>query len=300
MGIDRKYTRSVFYIGTDKKLHQVGNINYTWSAFPDPTGANAWPEADTAGGALGIASDFGTSSMRLYYMSGGRMVEVNGDGGKWRGATVLASTNTSQPTTSAPAPDATGTNPPSSGDQNQGGLSDGAKAGISVGVTLGVIAIAGMAFALWFLRRRQRKLDETDAAAASASSEQQYMSPSSAFTAPATMYSAGGGPPTVSSRDGHSGYTPLQSGYGHQQSAGYAPQMGYAMGADGYAQPPMATYPQPQGGFPQDGGWVYTDANAQQQQQQQQQYYYQEHPHEMPEQRKPVEMMGEGHYKEVP
>ncbi|KAI0384330.1 hypothetical protein F5Y04DRAFT_277701 [Hypomontagnella monticulosa] len=294
MGIDHKYTRSIFYIGTDKKLHQVGNINYTWRAFPDPKDANAWPEADVAGGALGIASDFGTSSMRLYYMSGGRMVEVNGDGGNWRTATVLASTNTSQPTTSPAAPDATETNPASAGDQSQGGLSDGAKAGISVGVTLGVIAIAGMAFALWFLRRRQRKLDETDAAAASASSEHQYMSPSSAYTGPVSGYSAAGGPPTVSSRDGHSGYTPIQNGYGqHPQNGGYPPQVGYAMSADGYAQPPMATYPQ------QGGGWTYTgDPNAQQQQQQQ--YYYQQHPHEMPEQTKPIEMMGEGHYKEVP
>ncbi|KAI1408216.1 hypothetical protein F5Y13DRAFT_172875 [Hypoxylon sp. FL1857] len=309
MGIDSAYTRSVFYIGTDRKLYQVGNKNYQWSVFSRPSaGDNAWPLADTPGAPIGIANDFSTNIMRLYYMSGGRMIEANGDGGIWQTATVLASSNASQPT-SSPTPSTTDA-PPS--EQGGGGLSDGAKVGISVGVTLGVIALAGMGFAFWFLRWRQRKLDEAAAEAAAAGS---VRSPGSAYVGPTTTtFSASGtqvGDQSVSGLPKYStpppqaatGYSPLQTAYGQPQQGMFSPpQMGYAPSADGYAQgTPTAAYPQ-QAGFVQEGGWTYATAVADNGAPQQQYYYQQpqQHPHEMPEQRRPVEMMGEGHYSEVP
>ncbi|OTB17046.1 hypothetical protein K445DRAFT_43009, partial [Daldinia sp. EC12] len=173
--INNKDVRSIFYIGTDKKLYQVSNSdgNSTWSLAPRPDEEEeSWPLADAAGAPIAIASDAGSRVVRLYYMSGGRMVEVNGDHGRWQAATVLPNTNTSQ-TTGAQGPAATNT-PTTNDDEDSGELSDGAKAGISVGVTLGVIALAGTPFVLWLLRRRQRRIDEAAAAAMAAVRRDQY------------------------------------------------------------------------------------------------------------------------------
>ncbi|OTB07460.1 hypothetical protein M426DRAFT_33003, partial [Hypoxylon sp. CI-4A] len=157
MSTDRDGTRSIFYIGTDRNLHQISNINgsSTWTLPDAPSDSNAWLEADTAGGEIGIASDFGSSILRLYYFSDGRMIEVNGDNGRWQSATVLAPSNSSQ--ISANSSDSNTAGNSTSTDDGSEDLSSGAKAGISVGVVLGVLAIGGMAFAFWFLRMRQKK-----------------------------------------------------------------------------------------------------------------------------------------------
>lgn len=127
--------------------------------------------------------------------------------------------------------------------------------------------------------------------------------PENGYAGPGPAYGPDGtqaGAQTVVGADGYvygalqtyAGYPqaqPLQPGYGQQQpqqGVAYPQQMGYAMTSD--------------------GGWMYTPptgdngAHYQQQQQQQQQHYYQQHPQEMPGDTKPVELMGEGHYKEVP
>ncbi|KAI0883861.1 uncharacterized protein GGS22DRAFT_26845 [Annulohypoxylon maeteangense] len=283
VSIDSAYTRSVFYIGGDRAIHQVGNKNYAWSVF-EQTSATAWPLADTAGGAIGIANAFGNDALRLYYVSNGSVVEANGDGGTWSDATVLATFNASQAagsTTSGAAGNTTAEGAGAGGE----GLSDGAKVGISVGVTLGVIAVAGMGVTVWFLRYRQRKLDEKNAAAGGEGPAlvAGAVSPGSAYV--------GTSDKTVGSRD--DGYAAVPQGYNGQNvyaQQAYSPQQG----AEGYV------YPQ-QG---QDGAWVYGGANGEYNAQQQQQYYYQQqqqqHPHELAEPERPAELMGEGHYKEVP
>lgn len=280
----------------------MSNINYAWEAVDRPAG-NAWPNADVGGDNIGIVNDFNNNIMRLYYTSGGRMVEANGDNGNWQAATVLATSNSSQV---ADNPAANSTSTPAA-DGGQSGLSDGAKAGISVGVTVGVIAVGGMLFAFWFLRRRQRKLDAAAAAAAAGGSgasnggDQQYMSPSSGYTVP-TNHTVDGYPPQMAQVQG--AYTPLQQGgYAQQQQPGYA--YGHAVSADGaYAQPvPQHGYPAQDGGgwaygTPSEGGqqgYFYPQQQQHQHQQQQQQY-----PQELADQPRPVELIGEGHYKEIP
>ncbi|KAI1460116.1 hypothetical protein F4805DRAFT_16170 [Annulohypoxylon moriforme] len=295
VSIDNAYTRSVFYIGADRAIHQVGNKNYVWSVFDSPS-ASSWPLADVAGGPIGIANAFGTDIMRLYYVSDGHVVEANGDGGTWTQASVLATFNASQASSSNSASNSTG-----AADGDDGGLSDGAKVGISVGVTLGVIAVAGMGVTLWFLRYRQRKLDEKKSAAAGEGPAlvSGAMSPGSAYVGPSDK--------TASSRDGYAavpqGY-PGQNVYGQQVQGVYPPQQvagGYAVGAgaEGYGYPPQAHQ-----GVGQEGAWAYGgpagDYNAQQQQQQQYYYQQQQHPQELAEPERPAELMGEGHYKEVP
>ncbi|KAI1092935.1 hypothetical protein F5B19DRAFT_178913 [Rostrohypoxylon terebratum] len=269
VSIDNAYTRSVFYIGSDSNIYQAGNKNYRWSMF-NQTVSNAWPLADTAGGAIGVANAFGTDILRLYYVSGGKVVEANGDGGTWVEATVLATQNASQVSTTS------GANSTDSGDGE--GLSDGAKVGIAVGVTLGIIAVAGMGVMIWFLRYRQSKLD-AKAASAAGTSVSGAVSPGSAYVGAADK--------PAGSHDG------------------YAAQPGYASaaGAEGYGYPPQ------HGAVGQEGAWAYGvpagDYNAQQQQQyyyqqQQQQQQQQQYPQELAEPERPAELIGEGHYKEVP
>ncbi|KAI1212508.1 uncharacterized protein F4807DRAFT_413315 [Annulohypoxylon truncatum] len=307
VSIDDAYTRSVFYIGTDRNIHQISNKDYAWSVSDPPSdtaAAAAWPQADVAGGPIGIANAFGADVLRLYYVSGGRVVEANGDGGTWAAAAALPSYNASQASSSSSS-SSNSTGSADGGDDGNGGLSDGAKVGISVGVTLGVIAVAGMGVALWFLRYRQRKIDERKAK--EAAGEGPALGPGA--VGPGSAY---GGPSdkTVSSHDGYAAGTQGYPGqnvnaYGQQVQGGYAQQPGaggYAVGAgaEGYGYP-QQVHP----GVGQDGAWAYGapvgDYNAQQQQQQQQYYYQQQqHPQELAEPERPVELMGEGHYKEVP
>ncbi|TDZ34071.1 hypothetical protein CTRI78_v011640 [Colletotrichum trifolii] len=58
--VDRSYVRSIFYIGTDTKLHQISNINWQWTPMPDQD-ARLWPLADAASGALASTNNFDTN-----------------------------------------------------------------------------------------------------------------------------------------------------------------------------------------------------------------------------------------------
>jgi len=90
MAEDSSWTRSVFYVGTDKQLYQAGNVDYKWIAFPSQS-SSSWPKSDD--GYLAVANDFNSDSLRVYYMSNGSLIEANGDQGNWRDALVLPSYN---------------------------------------------------------------------------------------------------------------------------------------------------------------------------------------------------------------
>ncbi|CAJ2504480.1 Uu.00g118740.m01.CDS01 [Anthostomella pinea] len=317
-GIDNSLTRYVFYIGTDNKLYQVYNGNSGW-LMSTRADDSSWPQADTAGGQLAIASDYTTQAIRLYYMSGGKVVEAASNNGQWAASTVLPSSNTTQAqTTSSTGTSASATPSSPSADDDEGGLSGAAKAGLSAGVTLGVIALGGMLAAFCFLRRRQRKLDE----AAKQGEGMQYMSPASAHTYPATYSQSGTYVNTENGAfpPGHPGspqdtYTG-QNGYPMPTVPSYAQAQGYPQQTGPYggdhSAVPQTAYTQPQPGLVPQDGWTYpntspteaTQQPGQQQFQQQFQYFQPQpqhtNPQEMPEQRRPVEMMGEGHYKEAP
>ncbi|KAI5867454.1 hypothetical protein GGS23DRAFT_178682 [Durotheca rogersii] len=326
IAVDAQYTRSIFYIGADRRPHRVGNQNFTWRSFDPPADSAAWPAADQPASQLAVASDFASSALRLYYVSGGRVIEAIGDGGVWRAAAAVPAVNESSIATETPSSTAV----PTSGDAPNGGgggLSEGAKAGISVGVTLGVIALGGMIAVLWFLRRRQRKRDAEAAAAAAAAATkggaggeaggaeyqqpQPYMSPMSGYVVPT---------PGSGNNSMRGGYAPIPS----PAQAVFAAAVG---GARPGSEKGHQSQPSPgsvsAGGMTfsqQDGGWVYNSpapaptqfpnhgqpyAGSPQYEYHQPQEYYQptqQHPQpqEMPMPQRPAEMMGEGHYKEVP
>ncbi|KAK8074956.1 hypothetical protein PG997_009619 [Apiospora hydei] len=195
--IDSKSMRSVFYIGTDGELYQVSDAKDSWALLARQD-AKTWPKADSPKAPLAVASNYGNNELRLYYVSGGQVVEVNGDGRKWQAARVLPNYNKSL--------------------QGDSGLSTGAKAGIGIGVALGALAVGGTFTALWCMRKRQKRADKAEAAALAANQH-----PGSPGQAPTTAYSQGAyGHPQqqqyqhLQQSDVGGGAWPVQ-GYGAQQ-----------------------------------------------------------------------------------
>ncbi|KAF6838927.1 hypothetical protein CPLU01_02197 [Colletotrichum plurivorum] len=155
--VDSSYVRSIFYLGTDSKLHQISNIAWQWTVMPDQD-QRLWPAPDEAGGPLAAVNNFATNEIWLYYSSNGSTVQLHhGSDGLWAQATVIQSSNTTQPAaedpnesaSSGPSATATATAEPMV-------LSVGAKAGIAVGVGVGVIALAGIGIVFFIRRRRQQ------------------------------------------------------------------------------------------------------------------------------------------------
>ncbi|KAK1833200.1 hypothetical protein QBC39DRAFT_347133 [Podospora conica] len=190
--IDSAYTRFVWYVGTDKALHQIQSKSFVWSV-KESQASDIWPAADSANAELAIAADQRSSMVRIYYFVDGRLTELKYENNSWKpfkalaepkpittgtdtGGLIPSSSSTASPTdTAAAAVAATG-------------LSTGAKAGIAVGVVLGVVGLVAVGIILFLARRKKQ-------AAAAADSE-----PPSAVLGPAEVAAPpyGSRPPTGS------------------------------------------------------------------------------------------------------
>ncbi|KAH6607015.1 hypothetical protein Trco_003328 [Trichoderma cornu-damae] len=153
VAIDSAYTRTVFYVGNDKKLYEAANINYHWTMLPNQS-ISSWPEADEPNAELAVTYSFDSNEAWVYYMSNGTLLQAyRGTDGNWKGATMLA-TSAGTPGGSdagAGAGSADGTNGTPSA-----ALSTGAKAGIGIGVSVGAIGVGLLGLFLFLRRRRQR------------------------------------------------------------------------------------------------------------------------------------------------
>ncbi|KAK4229548.1 hypothetical protein QBC38DRAFT_359191 [Podospora fimiseda] len=280
VSIDKEYTRSIFYIGNDNNLYQVANKNYYWSQRNQST--VFWPKADKPSADLAVAYEFNTNLVRAYYMVNGSLAEIKFENDNWKAWAPVA-TPPPQAVIAPPPP----ANSTETKEENTAmGLSAGAKAGIGVGVSLGVIAI-GALIALFFLVRRRK--DDSNL-------EQLPQQPgqyedNSTTIAPDTPASSYGSP------DGHpKPYAQGMSQYDHyaweQKNAvpGAAPQYGVhqldaqTRPTEMYAPEPM--YELPNQGYshelvadpPRSGTAVSSELEQPQQQyQQQQQYQHQQH-----------------------
>ncbi|KAK4453349.1 hypothetical protein QBC34DRAFT_203237 [Podospora aff. communis PSN243] len=157
VSIDSAYTRSIWYIGTDQSLYAVRNKNYTWSVEANQSTA-FWPLADTPNAEFGIASEFKSSMVRIYYFVKGQLAEIKYEKGAWKAYTAVAPPPklavTSTPT-SPISPGASSSTTALPADSASPGLSPGAKAGVAVGVILGVIALSALAAAFYLMRKRR-------------------------------------------------------------------------------------------------------------------------------------------------
>lgn len=222
VAIDHAFTRSVFWLGSDRALHQASNVNFAWRLVANQSRAQ-WPLADEPNADFALASDYASSKVRVYYYVSDRITEVTFDGdGSWKTAAALAVKNTTaQPTASASASASASAG---SGGGGSSGLSTGAKAGIGVGVSLAVIAAAGVLGACLVLRRRMRNAHPEAtmsphapaALGGAAGGQQQYHDYASS-----TPY---GSPPQQSaSPSGYTDYTNNAYGYGQQPMQGWVP-----------------------------------------------------------------------------
>ncbi|RGP76418.1 hypothetical protein FLONG3_5303 [Fusarium longipes] len=155
--IDRSRTRSIFYIGTDKKLHEVAAAKDTWKIAFNQT-SKSWPIADDPSSGLAVAYNQPDGKVWVYYWSNKTIVQTyrNYDG-DWEDAKVLPQEEPRKTNTSKPVEDDT---PQSSG------LSTGAKAGIGVGVGIGAL-LFGVLTWLWMKRRNRKKASDVSEAGVS-------------------------------------------------------------------------------------------------------------------------------------
>ncbi|KAK4162699.1 hypothetical protein QBC43DRAFT_75763 [Cladorrhinum sp. PSN259] len=148
IAIDTVLTRHVFYIGTDRAPHSyaafvTGLTESGFRAQPDQT-TEYWPLADEPNADFAIASHLGTSTIRLYYLSGGQLIEAKYRNGNWDPASRLGIANTTV------FSNTTGPN------TEHNGLSTGAKAGIGVGAAVGALLLLAGGAAIWILRKKKK------------------------------------------------------------------------------------------------------------------------------------------------
>lgn len=145
--IDRSRKRSIFYIGTDKKLHEVEAKKDTWEVASNQT-SKAWPVADDPNSGLAVAYNQPDGKVWVYYWSNETVVQTyrNYDG-DWEDAKSLPQEEPRETDKSKPVEDDT---------SSSSGLTTGAKAGIGVGVGVGALLVGVLAW-LWMKRRNKKK-----------------------------------------------------------------------------------------------------------------------------------------------
>ncbi|XEV06134.1 hypothetical protein FSHL1_011421 [Fusarium sambucinum] len=145
--IDRSRKRSIFYIGTDKKLHEVEAKKDTWEVASNQT-SKAWPVADDPNSGLAVAYNQPDGKVWVYYWSNETVVQTyrNYDG-DWEDAKSLPQEEPRETDKSKPVEDDT---------SSSSGLTTGAKAGIGVGVGVGTLLVGVLAW-LWMKRRNKKK-----------------------------------------------------------------------------------------------------------------------------------------------
>ncbi|KUI63787.1 hypothetical protein VM1G_10463 [Cytospora mali] len=174
LAIDQDESKYIYYIGSDKTLHYVTSqdgVNLGSWSVENSLDIKYWPLADDADGEFAVASDPSSYDIRIYYMSGGDMIEVSRTGkDTWAEAQALPTKATATVSGSSPAevsgassPTATAGN--SNKDEKSGDrLSLAATYGIGVAAGISALAIAvtwgGCYFSRHISRQRQQAHDQ--------------------------------------------------------------------------------------------------------------------------------------------
>ncbi|KAK7428058.1 hypothetical protein QQZ08_005490 [Neonectria magnoliae] len=157
---DENSNLSIFYIGKDRKLHQFLQKDETWKAMK-----GSWPEADDEFAPFALVSAPESNSVWIYYYdSDGDMIELHQDeDGVWadprkpttknRPATDDSDDSTDKSDSSSRGSSADKNATDENEDGSGGSLSVGAKAGLGVGISIGVSALLLVAAVLYRRRR---------------------------------------------------------------------------------------------------------------------------------------------------
>ncbi|KAF4957006.1 hypothetical protein FGADI_3418 [Fusarium gaditjirri] len=157
--VDRSRTRSIFYIGDDKKIHEVKSTKTGWQLGSNQT-ERAWPVADNASSGLAVVSQQSEGKAWLYYWANETIIQAFKDyDGDWVHAEALPQKVPTNGTDDKPKDRPAQDDEPKPETSN--GLSSGAKIGIGVGVGIGVGALLiGVIAWIWMRRRRERAHQE--------------------------------------------------------------------------------------------------------------------------------------------
>ncbi|KAK8127248.1 hypothetical protein PG984_008356 [Apiospora sp. TS-2023a] len=217
---------SLFYVGTDKLLHQVrrevdDHKNFQWSNATRPTDEKAMPKADDPKAHFGVAYDPQNDRVWVYYMVNRTMMQLHQPSkGQWDVAVALPKVK------------------PDTAQSGHGGLSKGAKLGIGIGVGLGVplllVAIAAYLFFHSRSSRRNRAAENAaaqDAHAAAVAPPSQTGSPAPRYTSGYWNMAPGQQPP----HDGPWAVPQQHLGVPYSDQNGYVkPDLGYGWGPQEY------------------------------------------------------------------
>ncbi|KAG5663425.1 hypothetical protein KAF25_001361 [Fusarium avenaceum] len=156
--VDRSRTRSIFYIGDDKKLYEAAASKNSWQLASNQT-KKAWPVADKPSSGLAVAYQQSEGEAWVYYWSNKTIVQAykNYDG-EWENAQALPQKVASNETRTKPHKDKI---PLQEEPSHSSGLSSGAKAGIGVGVGISALLLVVVAW-LWRRRRNSRTADNRE------------------------------------------------------------------------------------------------------------------------------------------
>lgn len=148
-------SKTLFYIGTDHSLHQVNTFNnwQTWTLAPSQN-TDIWPLADQSNAPFTLTNNSAGTTLSIFYVSGGMLVQVVSAGGVWQGAvrvfpvayissSALISTNSTIPADPLQTASAKG-------------RSHGTVLGLGMGVGLG-LPVVGVLWALLYLFWRRRR-----------------------------------------------------------------------------------------------------------------------------------------------
>lgn len=206
--IDKDAMRSIFYVGNDRAIHRLKHNSSTpegdWHL--DDTANASWPRADQPSASLTVAGSSGDrSAIRLYYVTDGRLSEVNGDGDVWLSAQAL--------------PVARG-----SGWGSGSGLSRGTKAGIGVGAGVGAIIIAVLIYLFGFRRWRRKSGRKNTASPTKAPSKGELEAKAASEPPALTLFAfqnlGGAGNGRMHEKEGDSPLVEMESpGYLHEMPA---------------------------------------------------------------------------------
>ena len=157
---------SAFYIGSNGVLHRVDQGEGDNFQRAEQEGPDTWPVADAPNSPFGIASDFNTNRIWVYYMSGGEMRQLyQSKSDVWERAVVLETREALSPASGQGSGngngqgsgDSSGQGDSGDDDENKG-MGTGAKVGLGVGLSVGVLTLGGLiGAASWYYRRRRAK-----------------------------------------------------------------------------------------------------------------------------------------------